>query len=83
MHMLHTKFRMGSATYKPKTIPVALPEEHRRCVVIFGYIDRQTTTANTHRYFCIALCCQRNNCQKTTVRREGYYGIFLVAVGDG
>ena len=51
MHMLHTKFRMGSATYKPKTIPVALPEQQRRFVVMVGYIDRQTVTASTRSYY--------------------------------
>ena len=38
--LLHTKLRMGSVTSIPKTIPVALPEQHRRCVVMVGYIEK-------------------------------------------
>ena len=30
------------STYIPKTIPVALPEQQRHCVVMVGYIDRQS-----------------------------------------
>ena len=51
MHLLHTKFRMGSLKYITQTIPVALPEQQRRRVVMVGYIDRQTVTASTHRYY--------------------------------
>ena len=36
----YAKFRMGSVTYISKTIPVALPEQQRRCVVMVGYTDR-------------------------------------------
>ena len=50
MHVLHTKFRMRSVTYIQKTIPVALPEQQRRCVVMVGYIGKQTVTASTHSY---------------------------------
>ena len=40
MHLLNTKIRMGSVTYIPETIPVALPEQHSRCVVMVGYIEK-------------------------------------------
>ena len=49
--MLHTKFRMRSVTYIQKTIPVALPEQQRRCVVMVGYIERQTVTAGTRSFY--------------------------------
>ena len=42
---------MGSVTCIPKIIPVVLPEQQRRCVVMVGYIDRQTVTASTHSYY--------------------------------
>ena len=38
--LLHPKFGMGSVTYIPKTSPVALPKQQRRCVVMVGYIDK-------------------------------------------
>ena len=55
---------MGSVTYIPETIPVALPEQQGRCVGMVGYIDRQTVTASTRSYYWIARCCQHNNWQK-------------------
>ena len=45
------KFGMISVTYIPKPIPVALPKLQRRCMVMVGYIERQTVTANTHIFY--------------------------------
>ena len=49
--LLHAKFRMGSVTNISKTIPEALPEQQRRCVLMVGYIDMQTVTASTDSYY--------------------------------
>ena len=44
---IHTKFRMRSATTYQKSIPAEMPEEQRRCVMVVGYINRQTVAATT------------------------------------
>ena len=37
--LLHTKLKIWIGNI-PKTIPVALPEQQRRCVVMVGYIEK-------------------------------------------
>ena len=69
----------------PKTIPAALPEQQRHCVVVVGYIGRQTVTVRVVTTESPAAAAAASTA--TTNRRKhhsrGRVLSFLLAVSGG